>query len=270
MPAPVPRTLPDLQHGGVVAVVLGRGGDLPSDYAYHPRVRSVEGHKIDPKLAANAIPDNTKLVIFGDGEKLPRAVFGAVHRVLKARRLPYQIKGTVSAVQDALTAALGGERVDVPRAEGFNTPAIERVEPAAESEEVNGMAPCGAVQAFLDKHGPELLGEDATMPAAEMGRRLFRLAQVEKLPTTLGSMQQAVRLWKRKHRVGERPASVIPQEQKARYAIDEVIDAMAGAVEQLRKFRDHFQTVESENVALKAQLRKAREVFDTFKEDVFA
>lgn len=257
-PEPVKRDPVDLSNGGVIAVILGPGGDLPTEFGMHPKVRPIDGRIIDPRDPQQKIPSNARGVIFGGGEKLDRKIFESVHEYLKKRRILYRICQNDEHLLQALKEM-------VPEEKKAPAPKTEEQKVAVQKRQI---AAKGSIKALVEKHAPAMLAEDATMPTSEMGRRLFRIAQDASIETTAGSCEQACRVFKRDHRIGERPASLQTEEQKGLTGIDEIIGHMENALNAMKRMRQSFIDREAEHAKLSAQTAKMREVLHIFKDEI--
>jgi hypothetical protein len=261
-PSRVVRKEADLSDGiGLAIIILGRGGDLPTDYAFHPQVKPIDGSKLSPRQIDLQMPVHTRIVIFGTGEKLRRDVFTSIHDVLKRRQLPYLLRESDEAVRASLADLL-------PEKPKQTSTVQAKPEPPAVVE-AKKIAARGTVMALITEHAAALLAEDSQMPAAEMARRLFRIAQDKGVPTTVQSLQQQVRQWKRTAGVGERPASAQTPERRVLSAMDTAIESAEELLRNLKAIRADYASKEKEVSTLSAQLEKAREVFNTFRSDVF-
>jgi hypothetical protein len=246
-----------LANGGVVAVVLGQNGDLPTDYGYHPKVVPVEGWKLHPHKVDNAIPNNAKAIILG-GDRLPRDIFESIMTISKRRRIPYMTRSTLPALEATLRDLLP------PKLAGSTaSPATTAPEPDGpvdtDAAATRQQAPRGAVRGLIEAHAPELLKEDATMGTMELAKRLFRIAQVQQVSTTVASLSQGIRIWKRENRIGERPASATPERVLVLQRIDRAIAELQGC-------RGYIEELEKENAELRKKVEHTKQIFSLFKE----
>jgi hypothetical protein len=260
-PQRVERQPVDLKLGGVIAVVLGEGGDLPTEYGFHPRVRPIDGRIIDPRDPQQQLPANAQAVIFGGGKKLDRKIFEGVHEYLKRKRILYRICNNDEHLLQALKEMVPEEKkaaeVAAPKTEDEKTDVAKRQQ-----------AGHGAIKRLVEEHVPQLLKKDPTMPISEMGRQLFRIAQDKGISTTLGSCEQCARVYKRSHGVGERPPSVQSEEQKGLTGIYEIIGHMEAAVASMKRMRQAFIDREAEHAKLSKQIATMKEVFGVFKNEI--
>lgn len=256
MSAIVDREQPDLTQGGVVAVMLGEGGTLPADYAFHSQVLPIDGWLLNPQNIDHAIPHNTRAVVFGDGKKLPRDVFDAIHDILRRRRVMYLIRDNTESVKQALDSMVPPK---------FDQRATASAEIASEPQpsEKKQIAGRGQIKGLVEAYMPDLIKEDPLMPVAECARRLFRQAQMGGITTTtLESIAQAVRTYKKETRIGERPQSAVPEHTRVLQRID-------AAIIELQQIRGYVEGLETRARDAERQVAKAKEVFAVFSSDVF-
>lgn len=271
---------------GIIAVLCGAEGDLPVDFALHPRVKPINALNLTAATIAGEIPANTRAVIV-TGKPIPTRLFGQIKDVLRRRHLGYMARTSKMAVEQTLRDLLPDKpstftnAMPLPTIESIRAAEAAREHPieaapieatpqpvAAVVTTPRAIAPKGSVQTLITTHSPALLKEDPQMPQAEMGRRLFRIAQSEGIPTNFDSIVQGVRVWKRKHGVGERPPSATPIDTRARMTIDTAIEALRAQIDQLEAIKVYYAGLETENAQLKARNRKITEVFDAFKEEL--
>jgi len=258
MPVPVQRERPDLSNGGVIAVFLGEGAELPTLYQTHPLVLPIEAWKLNAKMVDGAIPSNTRAAVFGHGKRLDRDIFTSIHEVLKKRRLAYLMRDSEDAVAETLVNLL--PPANRPRlASGLSPSEIREQE---QQEQQRKIAARGSLKGFVTKHYPELLKEQPLIGVAEASRHLFRIAQREGLGTTVGSIAQAIRIAKRDLRLTTRPASATPERLLVLTRID-------NAIAELQACRSYIGELEAKNADLEAKVAKAKEVFTAFGPDVF-
>lgn len=257
-PVKVERQPVDLSNGGVITVIVGEGGDLPTDYGFHPRVRPIDGRVINVQDPQQQLPANMKALIFGSGKKLPTKTFEAIHEYLKKKRILYRICTNDEHVHQTLKEWVPEEK---------KAPEPKTAEAKVEVEKKK-IAARGSIKSLIERHVPLLLKEDAVMPTSELGRRLFRIAQDEGLETTLGSCEQGARVYKREHRIGERPVGLQTHEQRGLTGIDEIIGHMEESLAAMKRMRQAFIDREAEHAKLSAQTAKMREVFAVFKGEI--
>src|SRR5882672_192244 len=250
-----------LQHdGGVVTVILGNKAESPTDWTWHPRVHWIVASQLKRIDVPGAVPSNTKLMFFTDDINV--AVFQPLHNERKRRRLPYMIRKDGSAVAAELARIFPNKVVSPPDA--VFSPALPAID-AASTNGANGSASAadakrvtaekGSVTAFLKQHA-DLTPKHST---AEEARRLFPLARAAGLPSTLASIEQAVRIMKRKAGFGSRPESVTPVHVTDTVAVSkaleqaiELLTAVKLRVESLDKDGD---TIRSENEDLRTRIQ---------------
>lgn len=231
--------------GGLVTVVLGTGVDAPTDWSLHPRVHWVVANELHRHDVPGAIPTNTKLMLITDN--ISGNVFQQIHDERKRRRMPYMIRKTGEAVAEALKDIFP-TKVDIP----FN-PALEAVNgnghgaaaAPAEDGERKPMAK-GAVKTFVETN----LDLSPEKTNAEEARRIFRLAQVHGIETTIGSVQQAITNYKRQQRAGSRPESLAPV-----HVIDSIAIAKAleDAIGVLSSVKARVEAMDAENEKLRKE-----------------
>ena len=256
----------DLSQGGIVTVCLGRGFDVTPEFQSHPRVHFVEAHRLRPQDVRQELPPNTRAVVLTDA--IPHATSQRLIEEFKRRRLLYLPRKSSDAVRDTLRMLL----THLPAADEQAEAAAAQASPAPDASSGNGnnghssaeastpaaaiptvkraMAPRGSMPEFVKQHA------DLREGTAAEARRLMGIARKLSFTTTVPSLEQAIRVAKRKVGVGDRPASATPQ--LPRLTAIATLDEILVQAEALRKY---VETTELENVQLKAKLARLTESF---------
>lgn len=280
----------DLTNGGIITVLIGEGGDIPTEFNFNPLVKGLTHGSLRTGHIADQIPSNTKLLIFGPGQKLPKPHFHAVHAVLKARRLPYRLCDNPTALHGVLSQVLQSKvaipvstladegprprpaapapRVETPVGKGQIADALTTAQVEESAERKRVQAGHGTVQALMNELMPALQKEFPMEGHAAIAKRIFPIAQERAMPSSVAALAQAVMKWRRDNRTGTIPDSVKPQEQRTTEGIDEAVELAKGVVEFLVKIRDGYAAKVAEVEKLRAKLGKAAEVFNAFRDDV--
>jgi hypothetical protein len=252
--------------GGLVTVVLGKGVEAPSDWSYHPRVHWVLSGSINRQMVPGAIPTNTKLMLLT--ENIDGRVFQPIHDERKRRRLPYMIRKSAEAVADELKHLFPDKYVPAPTDKVFS-PMPDMKAPSPEGSNGNGNGtdqPSKAERGSLKKFLEENANLSASMSTAEEARRLFKMAQIAGLPTTVGSINQGITLMKRKRGLGSRPESATPRPEVSASvavatALENAIIALQGVLEHVRKLDTTDDDLRKENEDLKTRIGLMKEAF---------
>lgn len=254
----------DLSKGGMVTVCLGKGFDIPSDFAYDPRVHFIVTAGLSPQ--ALQIPSQTKIVIVTD--RIGAQVFGSITSVCRRRGFPYLPRKTEDAIVNELKKLLPAKIQTVPDA-GLDTPRVggdgspssnghgsQNPPSASIPGTPSGMAPKGSIRDLAKE-------ADLSKGSAEEGRRLYGIAQVRGIPTTLSSITQAISQLKRKGGRGDLPVSLAPQS-----ALLQLSQGITEAIEALQRIQTHAEALErgkedllSENQELRAKMQLLKEAF---------
>jgi hypothetical protein len=258
----------DLSDGkAMVACVIGRGYKLPKDISGHPQVAVYNGLE---KFDTGALPplppkDVLKAVVYTDGLALDRTQ--ALQHEAKRRGILYVSRNTDGSLTDLLRnwiatspraghlAGTNGHHVDEPEIDPSGPPPPhEPIELQHTKDRVN--APRGAIQELVKEN------HDPHAPVSAEARRLVDIAKRKGFPTTVASVEQAIRTYRRRHGIGGVPESLLPPEERDRLAALKTLDdAIAG----LQLMRDWVERTEAENVQLKAKLAAIQGVFGSVK-----
>lgn len=271
--APVERQPADLSQGGLILLLLGEGEDCPQKYAMHGQVKPIMGSNIRGGRDFDVhIPQNCKIVLF-QGRLAERRVFLGVHDVLKRRRLPYVIRDNAAGIEAVIDELLGGK--SHPPQPKAPTATLGDVARAPLQEAKRAIAEKGSIKAFIEAELPALFKAEPQAANAELGRKLFRIAQEKAISTTEGSLTQAVRVWKKEHRIGTLPESIKPPEQKTLGGIEEAIELTEQALRRMKAIKDLYlgqqeelATMREEIKGLRKKVAKAAEVFEAFREEI--
>jgi len=260
---PPPRNDYNLEDGGLCALILGPSDDVPTDYAMHGQVKVIEGAKLSARALDLGLSQFVKVVVFGPTRLPDRSVFTGIHEVLKRRRLPYRLTDNPEHLKQVLD-----EIIPKKKALAAIKIAAAAAAPDAPTVAEQEKRERGAVKEFVETELPKLLQRDAVMPAAEAARHLFTIAQDKGLRTTFGSLQEAVRKFKRDHSVGERPQSAMPPAQVFSNDLAAAFEALENSAKILARVQVEYLRIEAENIKLKKQNARFKEVFTTFKDDI--
>lgn len=208
-----------LQDGGVVTVVLGEGYELPSDFVFNPRVKSLDARKLSAAGVAGAISANTKAVILSDHIHPP--VYHALKDEIKRRRLIYLMRRDQESLDRQLREFFPlPPKAAAPSSQPVSQP--NNGQPSKkEDEEKTQRADRGAVPGLIREFWDRLVN----VGNAEGARILLPIAAERKIPTTSGSLQQAIYVEKRKRGATGVPASIRPKHEEILRVFD---DAIAG------------------------------------------
>lgn len=247
----------DLTNGGVIAVLLGEGDDLPTEFTLHQQVRPVVCSRLDARAVDLNLPGTVRFVVFGP-TKLPPSVFGNIRTILGRRNLKFRLTDNQEHLRQTIEEMLPKPKKAAP----------PKTEAAREEAAKTERAVKGTLKTFVEAELPKLLEEDQVMPTAEAAKRLFRIAQDKGITTTFGSLQEVVRKYKREHSVGERPASAMPPSQKFENDLAAAMEALENATAILGRVQVEYLRVVGENEKLRTQNARFKEVFVTFKDDI--
>jgi hypothetical protein len=246
-----------LKTGGVVTVFLGKGYDLPTDFVFHPQVRHVETRTIAARDVPGAITSNTKVAIVTD--EIEQNTYFNIQQELKKRRILYLTRRGAGALEQALRqifpANAGGKPAVFSDPADKAAPPITAQDPAAprtlahpvstppapeaparsgngadKEKETRTLAPRGAAAALMDKYWEQIKG----LGTADAARFLF---QRKDFPSTVASLENAVRQRKRLEGRSDQPQSIVPTDMKMLKILD---DAIAG----LQLVREYVATAE--------------------------
>lgn len=268
--------------GGVVTVILGTGVDAPTDWTYHPRVHWVNASQLKRHDIPGAIPTNTKLMFFTDN--ISGNVFQPLHDERKRRRLPYMIRKSGDAVGQGLKEIFPNKVIAAPTEKFSPMPSISEPdnggsngngaaapEPAPErgtttvpgSKNTAAGKPRGFLQEFL-RANVDLTS--TTLSNAEEARRLFKKAQLAGVPTTLGSIEQGVRVMRRVKGLGSRPESVAPKHVSDTVAVTKALES---CIELLTGIKDRVGNMDTTDDELRKENEDLRTRIGLMK-DAFA
>lgn len=278
----VARAAVDLSQGGLIVVVLGPGDELPTEYGFHARVRPLEGEKIPHRFNEinTVIPANCRYCIFGPTRLSDRRVFEGIQELLKRRRVAYKMTTNAEAMRQAIAEVLPMRDTPLTETPPPRPEPAPAQSPTAASDALTATAPTpsapeanaarGRVRGLIEAELPAILAKDPIMGNTEAARLLFRIAQDRNIQTTLASLAAAVGTYKRDHRHGTRPESVMTPEQRLGNAVTGALMALEQAAERVKAVREEYERVVAENVRLHKKVAKAAEVFEAFKGDVLS
>lgn len=243
--------------GGLVTVVLGTGVDAPDEWGFHPRVHWLVARDVKRHAVAAAIPSNTRLLIFT--ENIHHQVYQPLQDERKRRRLPYLTKQSQGAVEDQLTKIF--PKTSAP----FNPiPPIDVSKngdsaPAASAEPDRSR---GFLKTFLEKH----VDFSPAKSTAEEARRVFKLAQLEGVQTTLGSVTQGIAVLKRKRGIGSRPDSATAHQEvgdsvSIQIALEAAIAGLQAVLVRVKSLDTSDEGLRKENDDLRARIKLLKEAF---------
>lgn len=240
----------NLRDGGVVVVLLGDGQEIDDDYRLHPSVYVVDTAPLGPHDVGKCFPSNAKAVI--TTRWIPKPLYDRLKSEFDRRRTIHLFRDGKAAVNDELRKILARSTPAPP------PPPTTPAKTDAASKNGDGkdgkIAPRGSIKILVAE-------QDPTKSIAEESRRLFRLAQERGITTTYGSVAQAVSVYRRKHRLGDRPASIVAKtpQLRALQTLDESIDGLSGMIERLRGIRDFVEKSDRANDELQSKLALMRE-----------
>lgn len=226
----------DLSNGGTAIVVLGTETQIPSDFEMDPRIIPFTHNQLsgDEFFIQSRIPSQVRVVIVS--EVLPPRTYETLRKVLEKRGIPYLYRKGQGSL-DACLIEMFPRKSTVEPVNGNGT----------KSDGKKVIAPKGSIRDLVEQ-------ADLRKGSAEEARRLMRIAQEKGIPTTLGSLSQAIANRKRKMGAGEMPKSALKPQQQALRVLDEAIESLA-------LIREYVMNTEQENDDLKAKLRKVEDIF---------
>lgn len=240
-----------LADGGMVVVLLGKDYDCPSEYRYHPQVQVIDSTRVEPTGVSKMIPANARIAIVTN--QIPPPVFAAFKSYASRRKLLYLPRSSAAALKDELAKQLAAN----PVVDQAPTPKpvakvgdVVSIVPAKEKEG-RKIAPKGTVPALLDEAKLDL-----SKGVAEEARRIADFAKTRGIQTTLGSIEQAIRVRKRKAGRGDIPLSVVPTSERlgALAMLDHAIDGLNSLRDNLEKLRDYVRRVDEESERKERQI----------------
>lgn len=232
------ETIPvDLSKGGVVTVVLGKGYEIPTEYAFDPRVHVVDGASIDPRNEG-WVPSTTRIVIHTD--HIPEKTYQYLSTIMRQRRLVYLPRKSKDAIKAELDKLLPKRSMDAKANGNGGNGKTHEPEPVNTDLKLTGK---GSVIGFCKAHA------DLSKGSGVEGRRLFVLAQAHGLKTTLGSLTQGVAVLKRRAGKGDIPASAQP----AQGAGTIVFTGIQHAIEELTRIQAAAEILEKDKAAILAE-----------------
>jgi hypothetical protein len=260
----------DLSKGGMVTVCLGKGFEAPSEFAFDPRVHFIMTAGLSPQ--ALQIPSQTKILIVTD--RIGSQLFGSITAVCRRRGFPYLPRKTDGAIVNELKKLLPAKPHTVPDANSHGGQDTPRGESPASAPASNGnghgngspsasipttptgMAPKGSIRDLAKE-------ADLSKSSAEEGKRLYGIAQMRGIPTTLGSITQAISQLKRKGGRGDLPVSLAPQSVLLQLSrgITEAIEALQRIQVQAEELERGKEDLLAENQDLKARIQLLKEAF---------
>jgi hypothetical protein len=212
-----------------VAVFLGKNQEENSEFAQHPRVQWIKAHGngVTPVDVLKNIPQAARAFIMTEG--IHNDIFHQIKTEAQRRQVLYLNRKNPRAVLGTLYELFpkaNGKMVEVVQEKGF-------------------------LQKFLKEHPPDLKKGNT-----EEARRLQLIAKEHGVVTTLGSLQQAISVMKRKKGYGEIPESI----QKAkRDPVDNVLQQLDDAMAALQLIHDWVASTVVENRDLRKQLATIKE-----------
>ena len=255
----------DLTQGGLVTVCLGTGYDIPTEFAYHPQVHPIVTKDVDPYKVDSLVPSQTRVVIMTDHS--PHFVYQNLQAVIRKRRLIYTHRKSESAIAVELqkllpkrTAKQNGEDREAARREAEVEARAEQaaamnggIEPGLSARAARKVstgvtegksAAKGSIAAFIKEHA------DLRKGSAEEARRLFKIAQIQGVQTTLGSLAQGISTIKRKQGRGDIPVSAQPVEVsrpvQAQTGLEVAIAGLQAATQALQGIKATVEAMEAE------------------------
>jgi hypothetical protein len=212
-----------LGQGDMAVVVLGGTFDLPESYENHPQVISLNAKELpyEPDQISSKIPNTTKIILMTDG--VPAQAYQSMNKVFRQRGLPFLVRKNTHAMEMALDELFPKKPKKL-------------------------IAPKGTVSDLVKEN------VDLTKSNAEEARRLMTLAKQRNLQTTVGSLSQAIAVYRRKSGGTAIPKSIMSAKQQALAILDE-------AINNLTMIREYVIVTEAENEELKEIKRKAEDLF---------
>ncbi len=256
----------DLSHnGGIATVILAPEFNLPADYDLHPQVFPIISSELPSSVMDidRKLPSTTKIVLIGG--TIPATKFGFLRTVLTRRRLAFVIRRSEPALRDALSKCLPDrsrpaqppverQHPPQPHPEPLTSSIADAAKLPKPTNHPDFDAPVQAQAANQGKNAPKgsissLVQEcaDLNKGSAEEARRLFRIAQSRGIPTTLGSLAQAITVQKRKGGRTEPPKSILTEQQRA-------VGALTDAIINLELVKEYVERTETLNLELTAKL----------------
>lgn len=240
----------DLSKGGVVTLLLGKGYQCPTEFAFHGQVHQVDTATVDPNHEG-WIPSTTRIVVFTD--HIPDKVYQYMMATCRQRRVPYLNRKTPGAVAVELQKLFPVKKAE---GNGNGNGHAKAQEVVPETKQAKG-----SVKDFVLKHA------DLTKGSAEEGRRVYRMAVADGVTTTLASVTQIISKEKRTTGRGDIPVSAVPQGAGL-----QVYAGITTAIEALTAIRAHAETLEkdkadvlAENAELKARIQLMRDAWAGMK-----
>lgn len=217
-----------------VSVFMGKDQDAPvlRPFKNHPRVQwiAAENGVPIPDVLAQVASNSKAFLLTSD---IPTAIYDAVTNEARRRNLLYLNKRNPHALLTQLYDLF-------PR---------QRLEPETKESTGGTDASRGRITRLVEEFPPA-----PGTSAAEHGRKLFAIAKERNIVSTLGSLEQATRIYQRKHSLGDRPASARPKDRVA-----EATAMLDDAIAQLQLMREWVAETHAENV----RLREAKEATDS-------
>jgi hypothetical protein len=236
-----------LKDGGVIVVLLGDNHDneVDDDYRLNPMVHVVDARGLGTGDIDKCLPSNTKALVMT--KDIPQNLYHRLKSELDRRKIVYVYRNGRAAIDDELRKHLKM----TPRP-------IALVPPADGKKKI---APHGAVMQLIRESNL-----DYSKSTADEARRLFSVAQLQGIPSTFGSIAQAISKYKRTAGRGEIPQSVVGKDKSERLKAIEVLDQCMNMMTtlhgKLKTIYDFVEKTERVNETLTARLAMMRESFE--------
>lgn len=257
MPEPAPIDLS--KQGGVITVILAQHFELPKPYDTSPQVFPLLADDL-PLMRdqlSEKIPPNTKIVLIGGN--IPHGTYTVLQRVLDQRHLERVTRKNPAALSEAIRKVIyGNGKSDAPAPQLTATIAENAIAadgPVLVKTNGNGKAapPAAQVRGAVTALCREA---DLGKGSAEEARRLFRVAQMRGISTTIPSLQQGITQLKRKGGRTETPKSIMTAQERALIVFDEAIAAGQKMIEGLTAVREYVANTEQTSVKIANKLRE--------------
>jgi len=231
-----------LKDGGIITLLLADGVDCPAEYTNHPLVRVLEVGKFGVEDVEKCFASNSRLLI--TTPHMPQKFYERLQAEVHRRKAVWLFRKNAEAIEQEI------DKYVRPVLKPASNNGGAKIGDAVKNK--NLIAPKGAIQ--------ELIAQDDTNKSiAEESRRLFKIAQVKGITTTVSSIAQAISKKRRHGGQTARPASAVNPEVNKRLGVLKILDdAIAG----FTLVREYVAKVEGENEALTEKLEKFRKLLD--------
>lgn len=240
-----------LGHGRLL-VLLGQGYDLPADYGFRKEVRGVAANTLTPAKIREEVNGAVAAVVT---DHIDNRLYLQIQQELRGQKRPYLLRRDQSSLNDTLKQLIAGAGTPPPPEVVVPTPPAEAgtTDAVAEAEPARGTAPKGAVKKLVEEHWAEVGG----MLTSEAAKRLMEVAAKQGLTTTRASVEQTVRVVRRRRAVDASapsapavPAEPLSEGEAAQLVADavEALQAVAGYVVAMT---ERLARLEKENVTLR-------------------